>query len=269
MRLCHIGVNIMIPKIIHFCWLSGDPYPDKIQQCINSWKEKLPDYEIRLWNTLNFDINSNLWVKQAYENKKYAFVSDYVRFYALYNYGGIYLDSDIEVIKSFDNLLNNQYFFGYEFEGLPEAAVIGAEKNIPWIKTCLEWYEQHNFQNEDGTLNTIVAPLITQYGFEKNNTIKLIDDGKIKNINGGMIFPFDYFSTKNGFTGNILRSNNTYTIHHFNSGWLKESFNASFKKNIHMLLIFLFGKYNYNKILYKTRKHKFQIRSNLASQIHN
>src|SRR5690606_40794226 len=100
----------MIPKKIHFCWLSGDEYPDLIKKCVNTWKEKLPDYEFILWDTNRFDLDSNIWVKQAFETKKYAFAADYIRLYAVYNYGGIYLDTDVEVIKSFEDLLDLPYF---------------------------------------------------------------------------------------------------------------------------------------------------------------
>ena len=95
----------MIPKIIHYCWLSGDPFPDLINKCIDSWHNILSDYEFMLWDTRKIDVNSNLWLKQAYENKKYAFAADYIRFFALYHYGGIYLDADVEVLKDFKSLL--------------------------------------------------------------------------------------------------------------------------------------------------------------------
>ena len=100
----------MISKVIHLCWLSGDPYPEKIKKCIDSWKRVLSDYEIILWDTKRFDLDSSIWVKQAFEAKKYAFAADYIRFYALYHYGGIYMDSDVEVLKSFDDLLHLPYF---------------------------------------------------------------------------------------------------------------------------------------------------------------
>jgi len=120
----------MIPKIIHFCWLSNDEYPKKIKKCVASWRKKLPDYEFILWDTNKFDINSTLWTKQAYETKKYAFAADYIRLHAIYTYGGIYLDTDVEVLKRFDNLLNLPYFIGSQHDHLMEAAVIGAEKNL-------------------------------------------------------------------------------------------------------------------------------------------
>ena len=104
----------MIPKIIHLCWLSGDPYPPKIAKCLETWKKHLADYEIILWDTNRFDLNSSIWVRQAFEKKKYAFAADFIRFYALYHFGGIYLDSDVEVLKSFDDLLDLPYFMGVE-----------------------------------------------------------------------------------------------------------------------------------------------------------
>ena len=112
----------MIPKIIHLCWLSGDPYPPKIAKCLKTWEKFLPDYEVVLWDTQRFDLNSSLWVKQAFEKKKYAFAADYIRFYALFHIGGIYLDSDVEVLKSFDDLLDLPYFIGAEKSHLPEVS---------------------------------------------------------------------------------------------------------------------------------------------------
>ena len=141
----------MIPKLIHLCWLSGDPYPPKIQLCIDSWKKYLPDYEIMLWDTNRFDVNSTPWTKQAFEAKKYAFVADYIRLYAVYNYGGIYLDSDVEVIKSFDDLLHLPYFTGTEVgpDGI-EMAAFGAEKGTGWVKFMLGYYENRNYILENG-----------------------------------------------------------------------------------------------------------------------
>ena len=119
----------MIPKTIHFCWLSSDPYPEKIQHCINSWKRFLPDYEFVHWNFDRFPRGKSLWVDQAFDSHKYAYAADYIRLYALYNYGGIYLDTDVEVLKSFDDLLSLPYFIGQEpSETGIEAAVLGFEK---------------------------------------------------------------------------------------------------------------------------------------------
>lgn len=179
----------MIPKIIHYCWLSNDPYPDKIQMCIESWKKVMPDYELKLWNTENFDIDNSIpYVKEAFANRKWAFVTDYIRMYALYTEGGIYLDSDVKVLKRFDGFLNNKFFTSMEYHpfmverdcslndldkdgnrivdkyisGIElQAAVMGAEKGCGYVKDVLEWYEDKHFVKTDGTLGLdVIAPQI-------------------------------------------------------------------------------------------------------------
>lgn len=148
----------MIPKIIHYCWLSNDPIPEKLQEYMKSWKEKLPDYEFKLWNFDCFDINSSQWVKEAFEAKKYAFAADYIRLYAVYNYGGIYMDMDVEVIKSFNPLLNNDYLLGYENQIGIEAGIFGASPKADWVKLILDYYQNKSFYREDGTQNTTPLP---------------------------------------------------------------------------------------------------------------
>lgn len=123
----------MIPKIIHYCWMSGEPFPELIRDCIDSWKAKLPDYKIIEWNSQNFDYNIIPYTKEAMEKKKYAFVSDYVRLYALYKYGGIYLDSDIKVLKSFDSLLNDKAFTGFESKERIGVWLLASEKQNPFF----------------------------------------------------------------------------------------------------------------------------------------
>ena len=125
----------MIPKKIHLCWLSGEKFPPFIEYCISTWKKVLPDYEIILWDTARFDIDSVPWVREAYESRKYAFAADYIRYYALYTEGGIYLDSDVEVLKSFDNLLSYRSFIGFEASTRHfEAAVGGVEAGCRWCR---------------------------------------------------------------------------------------------------------------------------------------
>ncbi len=148
----------MIPKIIHLCWLSGDPYPADIQRCLDSWKEYLPDYEVMLWDRKRFDVNSTLWTKQAFENRKYAFAADYIRLYALYNYGGIYLDSDVLMYKSFDDLLHLPYFMGCDFVGSFEPAVLGFEKHSHVIGHVLKHYDGRSFVKPDGSFDTLPLP---------------------------------------------------------------------------------------------------------------
>lgn len=200
-----------IPKIIHYCWLSKEPYPKLIQRCMQSWKEKLPDYELMLWDSNRFNVNSVPWVKQACEAQKWAFAADYIRLYALYNYGGIYLDSDVEVLKPFDDLLGQQYFFGREHtpdlienQHSIEAATMGAEKGAPFLKNVMSFYENHNFINDNGSLNTTTLPTILA---------QKLDNEEIS------VLPMEYFSPKNTRTLELQITKNTYSIHHFNGSW--------------------------------------------------
>ena len=244
----------MIPKIIHYCWLSGNLYPDKVKKCMDSWKRTLVDYEFHLWDANSFNINGLQWTKEAFNLKQYAFVSDYIRFFALYNYGGIYLDSDVEVLKSFDALLHYRFFFGYEYTALPEAACIGSEQHSRWIKKCLDWYTEQSFIKPDGSLNKIIAPLVMKHGFESEIHYNLLDDEEIHNIDGGLICPYDFFSVKNGLNGNVSPTLNSFSIHHFNSAWLTKNLKVKLKKRIHIILINIVGKKLYNKLIYKIRK---------------
>ncbi len=243
----------MIPKIIHFCWLSDDPFPKKIQRCINSWKKQFPDYEIIHWSTKNFDIHRNKWVEQAYNSGDFAVVADYVRFYALYTIGGIYLDSDVEVLDSFEDFFKYKCFFSYEYTGLPEAAVVGAEKGTPWLKNALDWYDRQSFLNENGTKNRVIAPLILKYAFETGTDFVLCDDEKIHDVDGNLVLTYEYFSPKNGFSGMMYDSENTIAIHHFNSAWLKPGVMRKAKKFVHLFLIRILGKKAYNRFMYKYR----------------
>ena len=233
----------MIPKIIHYCWLSNNPYPEEIVNCINSWKKYLPDYQLMLWNFDRFDIDSSIWVKQAYETKKYAFASDYLRLYSLYNYGGIYLDVDVEVINSFDNLLDLPYFIGEENTIYAiEAATIGAEKGCYWIKKCLDYYTDRKFILDSGKYNMRPLPSIMKNIFKNNYNIKSISNINSiqKNENEIYILSVDYFSPKKWDDPNIFnKTENTYSIHHFSGSWLGNNNNEKSKKQN------LFSKFKY------------------------
>lgn len=216
----------MIPKIIHYCWLSEDPFPELIDNCIKTWKKNLPDYEFMLWDTKRFPLSKKQWVKDAFESKKYAFAADYIRLYAVYNYGGIYLDTDIEVIKSFNDLLERPYFVGAEGLGIIEAGVFGAEKESDWIKSCLDYYKGKSFIKEDGSFNTLTLPRIMMSQISKVRTIKEVLPEEVnpetqssdnENI---YMFPEDFFCAKNHGTGKIEQTDNTYCIHHFAMSWL-------------------------------------------------
>ncbi len=215
----------MIPKIIHLCWLSGDPYPPKIAKCLSSWKKHLSGYEIMLWDTKRFDLNSSIWVRQAFEKKKYAFAADYIRFYALYHFGGIYLDSDVEVLKSFDDLLDLPYFMGAEKAQTPEAAIIGAEKECDWIKQCLDYYENRRFIKEDGSLDIRKLPEIMVEQISKFKLVRVLSLNDSLNIrkldmqNEVLEFNDAFFSPKVFDSREVEITPYTYAIHHYQNSW--------------------------------------------------
>lgn len=212
----------MIPKIIHFCWFSGDKYPALIEHCIKSWKKHLPDYEIKLWNYDSFPKDKSDWVREAVENKKYAFAADYIRAYALYTEGGIYLDSDVEVLKSFNPLLDRPYFLGKEKHNLIEAAVMGSEKGNPLFGKLLEYYSNRRFIKDDGSFDMYTLPKIMGDIIRENYSYKEIDSlGECPASTDEIcIFPDYYFSPKSYLTGELKLNKQTFCIHHFDGGWL-------------------------------------------------
>ena len=231
----------MIPKIIHLCWLSGDEYPPLIKKCVESIYAKLPDYEIKIWTKENFDIDSVLWVKQAFEAKKYAFAADYIRFWSLYNYGGIYLDSDVEVLKTFDDFLDCKSFTGFEYLNIPEAAVVGAEKGTEWIKNCLDWYNGKSFLTSAGEMKRDVVPRLVKLVLEKKYERKIEDNGKIQHLDGLELYPYSYFSPKNYFTGKIRIKSETVCVHRFASAWGPNE-KRKWTLVVHNVVIHLLGK---------------------------
>ncbi len=213
----------MIPKIIHYCWLSNEPYPQKIAQCIDSWKKYLPDYEFVKWDFSKINKSDFKWVSDAYDNKRYAFAADYIRVYAVYNYGGIYLDTDVEVLKSFDDLLTFPYFMCYEYKkDQIEAATFGAEKGFKLLKDIVDYYDNSSFIKEDGSFNEIVMPIIFKNMINANyKQIPIKAPNEIvNNQNYICVLPWDFFSPKSAGTGEIKISNRTYSVHHFTATWL-------------------------------------------------
>ena len=212
--------------MIHYCWLSDDPFPDNIQRCIDSWKEVLPDYELRLWNFQRFPKGKSKWVDQAFDSHKYAFAADYIRLYALYNYGGLYLDSDVEVLKSFNDLLHLPYFIGQENtpSGI-EAATIGCEKGNKLIKDMLDSYEGKDFIKADGGFEDLPLPFIFRKCIEARYSYNCISDKTEFNSNPNVInvFPIDWFSPKHWKTRKLDVTKNTYSIHHFAGSWVEKN----------------------------------------------
>lgn len=212
----------MIPQKIHYCWFGGKPLNTLGEKCLKSWKKYFPDYEIIEWNESNFDFNCCQYVKEAYEAKKWAFVSDYVRYKVLYEQGGVYFDTDVEVVKSFNDVLEKGSFMGCENPVIEiDVAVnpgIGcaAEPRLDFYKEVLDDYEKSSFLNEDGTLNlyTIVertTDLLKKHGLENTTDIQCVAD-----IN---IYPAEYFCPIDLRDGVLRITENTYSIHHYAASW--------------------------------------------------
>ena len=218
----------MIPKIIHYCWFGGKDKPKDVRLCIDSWKKYLPEYKIIEWNENNFDVdNSNQYVKEAYKNKKWAFVSDYVRLLALYEHGGLYFDTDVEVFKPFDELLNNNCFFGFETKDYVASAVIGCEAGHELIKIFLQSYEKRRFIKEDGsfdiTTNVIIlTDLLKTYGIKPN--------GKYQKLRENItIFPQYYFSSNDLINIFGKYDKRIYAYHHCLASWYSYNTNRNGK----------------------------------------
>ena len=258
----------MIPKIIHCCWLSGDPLPDLYQQCVDSWKKYMPEYEIRIWDTKQFSVDDVLFVKQAVKAKKWAYASDYIRLYALYHHGGIYLDMDVMVYRSFNPFLQHSAFSSIEFNpvvfyktikhktpiGLGiEAAVLGAKKGHPWIKDILDFYKDKEFINDPKYYWSIIMPRVMtkvseeKYGFRYVPLYQVLKE----DIH---LYPSDVFSSSydmslTGFTRDIeslkkLGDDNKvrYSFHICAHSWWEGVNQKSLNYRTRKMLLRIFGK---------------------------
>ena len=209
----------MIPKKIHYCWFGGNPLSEEVKRYIASWKKYCPDYEIIEWNESNFDVTENAYCKEAYEAKKWAFVSDYARLKVLHDHGGFYMDADVEVVKSLDPLRVYDAVSGYESQTHIATGTMGACRDNEWISMLLSDYDDRHFLKEDGTYDlTTNVEVITRLTVERYH---LQLNGAKTMFGENMVFlPFDYLCAKSLETGEILRSENTFTIHHFAGSWL-------------------------------------------------
>lgn len=207
----------MIPKIIHYCWFGGNELPGLAIHCINSWKKYLPEYEIKEWNESNVDLNENVYIKEAYENKKWAFITDYIRLKVMYEYGGIYMDTDVEVLKPLDEFLKNEAFSGYETDEYVPTGIMASVKRQRFIEKLLTYYSDRHFVDTDGILDMttnvkIITNIAVNYGLNPNNTKQIIE--------GMCFYPKDFFCPKDRVDGVVYATENTACIHHFNGSWL-------------------------------------------------
>ena len=225
----------MIPKIIHYCWFGRNPLPPLATKCISSWKKHLPDYEIKVWNEDNFDINAIEYTKEAYEAKKYAFVSDYARFWILYQYGGLYFDTDVEIIRPIDDIVKRGAFMGCETNGGKDSQIsvapglgLGFEKGNSLLKELIDLYSNMHFLKEDGTPN--LSTTIVGHTTEYLKTKGLKNTSGIQEVEGIFIYPSEYFCPINVVTDKLHVTENTRSIHHYAATWQTKKF--KFKKYI-------------------------------------
>lgn len=208
----------MIPKIIHYCWFGRGKLPELAQKCIESWKKFCPDYEIKEWNEDNFDLDLYPYVREAYDHRKFAFVTDVVRLYALYTEGGIYMDTDVEVIKPLDPFLDNVAFSGYESKTEIPTGIMASVKGSRWAKDCLDHYNGLHFVKPDGTLD-MTTNVVTITGMMKPKGLRC--DNTYQEFPGYFtIYPKTYFCPYGGGRQAPAFSEHTATIHHFAGSWM-------------------------------------------------
>ena len=209
----------MIPKVIHYCWFGRNPLPESAQKCIESWKKYLPDYEIKEWNEDIFDVNIIPYTAEAYKLKKYAFVSDYARFWILYKYGGLYFDTDVEVIKPMDDIIARGPFMGCENSAQSGATPksLGVAPGLGLYKEILDLYNDMHYLLPNGTTSTETVVTITTDLLCKKG---LQNTPEVQSVDGVFIYPKDYFCPLSNLTGKMNITNNTYSIHHYDGTWL-------------------------------------------------
>lgn len=221
---------MMIPKTIHYCWFGRSPKPELALKCIKSWKKYCKGYQIIEWNEDNFDISmAPLYVRQAYEAKKWAFVTDYVRLYAMTKFGGIYMDTDVEVVKPLDRFLKHEAFSGFESETSIPTGIMACRKGFLLFERFLSYYDDAQFFNEDGTVNyttnvDIMTDICLKYGLVQNN--------QYQEIKGFALYPKDVFCPVEWGTGRLKRTENTVTIHWFSGSWKSSEERARHDANI-------------------------------------
>jgi mannosyltransferase OCH1-like enzyme len=209
----------MLPKVIHYCWFGPNPIPDVERECIQSWMRLLPDYDFKLWNEETFDLDTNNFARQAYDNKYYAFVSDFVRVQALYTYGGIYLDTDVELMSRFDELVPDaKCFLGFENRTKVGSAVMGFTEKHPLLKDFLGQYDS-DFDDGRGNFNTITNVAIMSRLLKKHG---LIEDGSNQQLGDILVYNREYFYPKKLNDMEFRVTDKTIAIHKCSGSWLSE-----------------------------------------------
>lgn len=221
----------MIPKIIHYCWFGGNPKPKMAEKCIESWKKYCPDWQIIEWNEQNFDVNRNGYTKMCIEQRKFAFLSDYVRLFVVAEHGGVYFDTDVEVIRNLNPLLENEAFFGFE---TPEFVASGLGFGSVAHGTAIEAMLREYDILLDGTKGVIGCPRLNTAALEK---LGLVRDGSMQTVAGAKILPIEYLNPYESNTGRLNKTRNTYSIHWYSASWMswKKRLRAAITKPFHRI----------------------------------
>ena len=208
----------MIPKIIHYCWFGRGEKPELAKKCIASWRKSCPDFEIREWNEGNCDYLSIPFMAEAYAAKKYAFVSDVMRLIVLEQYGGVYFDTDVEVLRDISPLLDDEGFIGFENDQFVNSGqVMAAKAHHPVIQAMIEEYKKLHFTNTDGTATPVGCPRLNTDVMER---FGLIRNGREQVVAGIHVYSADYFNPMDSTTGKLTKTENTYSIHWYSMSWL-------------------------------------------------
>ena len=208
----------MIPKIIHYCWFGGNTKPKDVERNLSTWHKYCPEYTIKEWNEQNFNIHINQYCEEAYAYKQWAFVSDVARLFALVHEGGIYMDTDVEVVRSFDDLLDNKAFLGFEGTKWIATSAMGTEPNNPILRYFYESYKSRSFIKQDGNLDrTTNVEVLTNLLVEKQN---LLLNGQYQSLEYFDIYPTDFFTPYDYINGKMNVTENTHSIHWFNQSWI-------------------------------------------------
>ena len=228
----------MIPKIIHYCWFGHGEKPELAKKCIASWHKFCPDFEIREWNENNCDYLSMPFMAEAYAAKKYAFVSDVTRLIVLEQYGGVYFDTDVEIVRDISPLLNDEGFIGFENDQFVNSGqVMAVVPYQPVVQAMIEEYKKLHFANADGTINAVGCPHLNSDVLER---FGLVRNGKEQVVAGIHVYPADYFNPLDSVTGKLMKTENTYSIHWYSMSWLPVRVRV--KSNIIRICKRVFGK---------------------------
>lgn len=225
----------MIPKVLHYCWFGGDELPALESSCVETWERVMPGYEIRRWDESNFDVNRCDFAREAYEQGMYAFVSDYARYVILYEQGGIFLDTDIKVLKSYDSLLFNKGFCGYmqNNQYVNPGLILGSEQTFSLFKDVIDCYESTHFSQSGSRVNPLTSPRVLttlleeRYGLRRDGTYQEFDDGFV-------VYPAEYFDPLDSHSGAMNVTASTYSIHLYSGTWLSPAKKYRIKMRKHL-----------------------------------